>query len=423
MMNEKTEKCSVDRSQTVVSEHKEQKRTDPQRQIQKKTAVAALLMLVPFCALMYLIFGHRDTNKGVGTDGINTTIPDGKVQRIESSRQKAAEKVEAEAIVTEKMQPLGQAVLFSESDSTLHITTSLPASGIDRSQDAHREMTRQIESFYNEPAPDPRAEELKQELERLRKELAAKEAAESIPSPDPMELVEKQYALATKYFDMSGKEQVKLSKVNKDKKVPVTKVRRSGNQIVSTLTRSSEDSATAAGKALSRSSGFHTPVGASDALPANAIRACIAEDQTVSGDARLKLRLLEPLMAGETEVPENTVLYAVGRIEGQRLSVIVTSIEYGGSIIPVALTAYDTDGQAGLYIPNTAERTAFKEGAANIGTGLGSSISFARNAGQQVAMDVVRGVMSGGSRYIASKMREVKVSVKAGYGILLISEQ
>lgn len=271
-MNEKTEKCSVGRSQTVVSEHKEQKRTDPQRQIQKKTAVATLLMLVPFCALMYLIFGHRDTNEGVGTDGINTTIPDGKEQRIESSRQKAAEKVEAEAIVTEKMQPLGQAVLFSESDSTLHITTSLPASGIDRSQDAHREMTRQIESFYNEPAPDPRAEELKQELERLRKELAAKEAAESIPSPDPMELVEKQYALATKYFDMSGKEQVKLSKVNKDKKVPVTKVCRSGNQIVSTLTRSSEDSATAAGKALSRSSGFHTPVGASNALPANAIR-------------------------------------------------------------------------------------------------------------------------------------------------------
>lgn len=36
MMNEKTGKCSVDRSQTVVSEHKEQKRTDPQRQYKRK---------------------------------------------------------------------------------------------------------------------------------------------------------------------------------------------------------------------------------------------------------------------------------------------------------------------------------------------------------------------------------------------------
>lgn len=79
--------------------------------------------------------------------------------------------------------------------------------------------------------------------------------------------------------------------------------------------------------------------------------------------------------------------------------------------------------QAGLHIPNTAERTALKEGAAGIGAGLGTSISFARSAGQQVAMDVVRGVMSGGSQYLASKMREAKVSVKAGYGVLLISEQ
>ena len=67
-MNEKTEKCSVGRSQTVVSEHKEQKRTDPQRQIQKKTAVATLLMLVPFCALMYLIFGQRAANRIQSTE-------------------------------------------------------------------------------------------------------------------------------------------------------------------------------------------------------------------------------------------------------------------------------------------------------------------------------------------------------------------
>lgn len=283
-------------------------------------------------------------------------------------------------------------------------------------------MARQIESFYSDPAPAPRTEELERELERLRGELAAKEAAESLARPDPMELVERQYALATKYFETPEKARTEMP-VAKGDRVPVTKVRRPPSRIVSTLARPSEDSAAAAENTPPRNSGFHTPVGASDTLPANAIRACIAEYQTVNGNTRLKLRLLEPLMAGETEVPENAVLYAVGRIDGQRLSVVVTSIEYGGCIIPVALTAYDTDGQAGLYIPNTAERTALKEGAASIGAGLGTSISFARSAGQQVAMDVVRGVMSGGSQYLASKMREAKVSVKAGYGVLLISEQ
>ena len=81
-------------------------------------------------------------------------------------------------------------------------------------------------------------------------------------------------------------------------------------------------------------------------------------------------------MAGETEVPENTVLYAAGRIDGQRLSVVVTSIEYGGQHHSGRSTAYDTDGQAGLYIPNTAERTALTEGAASIRAGLGTSISL-----------------------------------------------
>lgn len=93
------------------------------------------------------------------------------------------------------------------------------------------------------------------------------------------------------------------------------------------------------------------------------------------------------------------------------------------NILPVELTAYDIDGQAGLFVPNTAERTAMKEAAANIGGSFGTSISFARSASQQLVMDVTRGVLGGGSQYLATKMREVKVSVKANYQLLLISKK
>ena len=37
--------------------------------------------------------------------------------------------------------------------------------------------------------------------------------------------------------------------------------------------------------------------------------------------------------------------------------------------------------------------------------------------------DVTRGVLGGGSQYLATKMREVKVSVKANYQLLLISKK
>lgn len=70
---------------------------------------------------------------------------------------------------------------------------------------------------------------------------------------------------------------------------------------------------------------------------------------------------------GGALVPANTPLYGTVRIEGQRMAVTVNSIESGGNILPVELTAYDMDGQAGLFVPNTAERTAMKEAAANIG--------------------------------------------------------
>lgn len=101
----------------------------------------------------------------------------------------------------------------------------------------------------------------------------------------------------------------------------------------------------------------------------------------------------------------------------------ITSIESGGNILPVELVAYDMDGQEGLFVPNTAERTAMKEAAANIGGSFGTSISFARSASQQLVMDVTRGVLGGGSQYLATKMREVKVAVKANYQLLLISKK
>lgn len=122
---------------------------------------------------------------------------------------------------------------------------------------------------------------------------------------------------------------------------------------------------------------------------------------------------------GGALVPANTPLYGTVRIEGQRMAVTVNSIESGGNILPVELTAYDMDGQAGLFVPNTAERTAMKEAAANIGGSFGTSISFARSASQQLVMDV----LGGGSQYLATKMREVKVAVKANYQLLLISKK
>ena len=101
----------------------------------------------------------------------------------------------------------------------------------------------------------------------------------------------------------------------------------------------------------------------------------------------------------------------------------VTSLEYAGTIIPVELAVYDTDGQPGIFIPNSMEMNAVREVAANMGGSLGSSINISTNAGAQLASDLGKGLIQGTSQYIAKKMRTVKVHLKSGYKVMLYQDR
>lgn len=172
-----------------------------------------------------------------------------------------------------------------------------------------------------------------------------------------------------------------------------------------------------------RNYGFNTAVGMGYAMGRNTIAACIHQDQTLTDGQAVKLRLLEPMQAGNIVVPKNTLVAGTAKVQGERLDILVSSIEYAGNIIPVELAVFDTDGQKGLSVPSSMEQEAFNEAMANIGSGLGTSISFARSAGQQVVMDVTRGLLQGTSGYLAKKFRTVKVKLKAGYKVMLYAKQ
>ena len=133
----------------------------------------------------------------------------------------------------------------------------------------------------------------------------------------------------------------------------------------------------------------------------------------------MRLRLLEAMRVSDMVIPRNTVIVGAARVQGERLGIMVSSIEYGGTIIPVELSVFDSDGQEGIFIPGSMEMDAVREIAANMGSSLGSSISISTNAGAQLASDLGRSVIQGTSQYIAQKMRTVKVHLKTGYRVLL----
>ena len=58
-----------------------------------------------------------------------------------------------------------------------------------------------------------------------------------------------------------------------------------------------------------------------------------------------------------------------------------------------------------------------------MGGSLGSSINITTNAGAEIASDLGKGVIQGVSQYITKKMRNVKITLKAGHKLLLYSPE
>lgn len=402
------------------SDKKENEKKPDNKAKERLKFYCVVAVLTALCGgFIWFIFKPSEDVQAEGSTGINTSIPDAVAPETESDKAKAYEQEEFKKRRQEKVRTLQDVTedYLTEKEPSSPQEIQPKRNTIKESQQQRQVISRQISTFYEEPKQDPRMSELEKQV----KELSARLEHEQAKEKDPVELMEKSYELAARYFPGQGNGEVKSIQASTSgtsaKGQTVTPAGRATENIVSSL-------ATPPGlDTIPRNYGFSTAVGAGQELPSNTIRACVAEDQTVTTGARIKLRLLEPLQVGTVLIPANTPLYGSVRIEGQRMTVSVNSIESGGNILPVELAAHDMDGKAGLFVPNTAERTAMKEAAANIGAGFGTSISFTSSAAQQLAMDLTRGVLSGGSQYLATKMREVKVAVKANYQLLLISKK
>ncbi len=134
----------------------------------------------------------------------------------------------------------------------------------------------------------------------------------------------------------------------------------------------------------------------------------------------MRLRLIEEMRAGNLILPRNMLIVGIGKIEGERLGVTVTSIEYAGTILPVELTVYDSDGQPDIHIPLSMEISAAKEVAANLGQNLGTTVSITnQSAGDQLLSELGKGAIQGVSQYVSKKIRTVKVHLKEGYRVML----
>ena len=269
-------------------------------------------------------------------------------------------------------------------------------------------------------------DELLERIASLESELESGKGKASAMD-EQVALMEKSYELAAKYMggQNGGKPEqaAEPATVQKGKKNKATPVRQVTRQVVSSLAQPMSNAEFIATLSQERNRSFNTAVGTAEVSERNTIPACVHGAQSVTDGQTVRLRLLEPMAVAGRTIPRNAVVVGTGRIQGERLDIGITSLEYDGTIIPVELAVYDTDGQPGIFIPNSMELDAVKEVAANMGGSLGSSINISTNAGAQLASDLGKGLIQGTSQYIAKKMRTVKVHLKAGYKVMLYQEK
>ena len=415
-------------------EDKPKRELTPQQVQQRRKMIVFPLMFLAFAGCMYLIFapsGKEDVNvESVG--GFNADIPLPAEDGIIADKQKAYEQAMLNRKQQDKIQSL-QDFGFTGDDEAEEPQAEIDLmpeedpkpqrGGGVSSAYAYRDINRQLSTFYETPPVDEEKEDLKRQVAELTDRLQQQQNA-TPTADDQMALLEKSYELAAKYMN-GGQGQVAQVPVTGgiDRKPDAVAVQAIRETTVSGLQQPMSDADFIRAYSQPRNYGFNTAVGTGYAMGRNTIAACIHQDQTLTDGQAVKLRLLEPMQAGNIVVPKNTLVAGTAKVQGERLDILVSSIEYAGNIIPLELAVFDTDGQKGLSVPSSMEQEAFNEAMANIGSGLGTSISFAQSAGQQVAMDVTRGLLQGTSGYLAKKFRTVKVKLKAGYRVMLYAKQ
>ena len=440
----------MEKEQKKIETKEKRPLTEEQRLLRRKMLVFPLMGLT-FLGCMWLIFApsQEDREKERQGQGFNTDMPQPEDSKIIGDKAKAYEQQLLEKRQKQRRGMVGDLSSFwddtdvkpdaadapedcrltpvatprKETDSRQH-------AGIRSSAAANKRLNTSLGTFYEPPKEDAEKKELRQRIDELER-MVMEQEKQPARMEEQVALLEKSYELAAKYQNggsnagqtarTDGTEMTGSNAGEKEMKAePVSGVQQ---LVVSALPQPLTDSAFIADYGGERNYGFHTAIGTAEAAGKNTIAACVQGDQTITDGQTVRLRLLEPMRVSGRTIPRNTPLVGTARLQGERLEIGIISLEHQGNIIPVELAVYDSDGQAGIFVPGSMETDAAKEIGANMGSSLGSSINISTDAGAQLASDLGKGVIQGVSQYISKKMRTVRVHLKSGYRVLLYQEK
>ena len=402
-----------------------------QEQLRKGLVFGGLGLL---CALsLWFIFAPSDKDKDAEQEGLNKDIPEATIRQLTDNKLKSYELSDKSASESETQAEIGRlSDYFVEEPASLDAQGQSSSTKIEGSLQRYEENKRLLSSFY---ATDPNAEEreaLRAENEDLREALRKKESEEDDEEEKQLRLMERSYQMASKYLPKGGELPAKAFLRAEERPIvepeaesalhePRMELLAEPKHLVSSLAQPMADSTFMQeyGSKV-RHLGFHSALAQTSSIQRNTLPVVVDHTTALREGDYVALRLLESARIGELRIPRQSLLIAQAKLGGNRLQLLVKSMEIGGRIIPVKLSAYDLDGQEGIYIPGAEQVSALKEVGANIGGSVGTSFTFASSAKDQIISEAARGVMQGVSQLLQKKLRTLQVTLKGGYRLFLV---
>ncbi len=415
----------------------QQKQLSPLQIQKRKKLVIFPLMFAGFALAMYFIFMPSGDKKEEVQSGLNAELPIPTTEIIDDKRTAYELELFRERR-NKRVLSLEDYGIEADTIKSELIVQSIknqkrqqPESSIQSSASAYKRMNSTLHNFYEQPQENPREKELEQKIEQLQSQLESKTSESTVDMDQQLKLMEESYKMAAKYMPSAQPKaepaqpaQLPASYGRGETAIMVYK--RDKSRVSSALAQTVSDSSFIRRHSRPVNLSFHT-VGKNNLqhINKNTIKVCIHGEQVVTTGQNVSLRLLEDIQVGTIVIPRHETITGVAGIQGDRLMVEISSIEYSGQIMPVEIQVYDMDGQPGVFIPGSLERNAVKTILANLGqqsTQANISVNQ-QSAGEQLAVDLGRNVMQGTGQYISQKIRTVRVRLKAGHMLMLLPNQ
>jgi conjugative transposon TraM protein len=440
---------------TIKNKNMTQPQHSPQFLRKRKMMLVLPLLVLPFVCIVFVALGggKGDAKKNpnaAGSSGFNMTLPGAHFAKKETVLNKLAfyEKADEDsAKLLERMKqdpyhlrlntraqakatPQGQSLLGMAGSSTDHFISHLNA--VPGEDSNANKLLRQLDqlkqvlhrpampampagfpgsmpSMVSRPVPSSPAPEMNR-LEKLMQTIKAADTATSDPQLEKLSgMLDKIIKIQHPGQEPSG-EKTALT-VEAPAALSVTTPHESA-AVADLAANPSTDEDTG----YKDADGFYSIDEVESANPAaqNAMTAVIPEDQTLVAGATITLRLTQDAVINGVTIPRDNPVYGLVTINGDRMGVTVSSIRYRQGIYPVGLQVYDMDGLPGIHIPGAITRDVAKESADQGVSSMGLNALDPSLAGQAATAGI-----EAAKTLISRKIRLVRVSVKAGYQVLL----